>query len=56
MAGAGVWIEIFTKGNKKSKRDDDLIDKFIKFLADIGRGLERNCSDKVIAIILVIVA
>ncbi|MCK4476767.1 MAG: hypothetical protein KAU16_08585 [Methanophagales archaeon] len=39
-----------------SKRDDDLIDKFIKFLADIGRGLERNCSDKVIAIILIIVA
>lgn len=39
-----------------SKRDDDLIDNFIKFLADIGRGLERHCSDKVIAIILVIVA
>ncbi|MBC8521446.1 MAG: hypothetical protein H8D26_05590 [Methanomicrobia archaeon] len=39
-----------------SKRDDDLIDNFIKFLADIGRGLERHCSDKVIAILLVIVA
>jgi hypothetical protein len=39
-----------------SKRDDDMIDNFIKFLGDIGREIERHCSDKVIAIVLVIVA